>query len=305
MRKFMNTLKELILLALLISFGSALIDYGRMSAGEKPVFCLKDYNAETKVETFTGILYKAERKVLDNTDERVLNSTNIHYHFLTFSLPMPTQFKYPKKSYSLTPTISNNCQGSSLYYADLNTKIYFYCVDSVDVLEKDSKEAISLKNYIKNNPSFPEIMVSDGSFFGLNNDQTTQQYHMNYTSTGIDIYRCQRTNINDIYIVPKGTSMQPDFCTYKNDDDDFIWYVSGSSNFSDVDELETIYEDDTYTYQIPVGRKDVISVIYPEVRGKSEKSIPITTVLENRTYSIEELIERGFIVLKKEKVDKE
>ena len=301
MRKYINTLKELVLLILLISFGSALIDYGRMNAGEKPVFCLKDYNEETKIETFTGILYKAQRKVLDNTYEKVLNSTNIHYQLLTLDLPMPTQFKYPKKSYSLSPTISNYCQGSNLYYADLNTKIYFYCIDSIDVLEKGNDQSISFRDYVKNNPSFPETFVSDGSFFGLYQDQTTQMYHVNYTSTGLDIYRCQRTNINDIYIVPKGTGMQADFCTYKNDDDDFIWYVSGSINFSEEDQLEALYEDETYTYLVPVGRKDTISVVYPEVRGKSERSIPITTVLENKIYPLEELINRGLIVLKKEK----
>ena len=153
MRKFLNTIKEFILLFLLLGFGTAIFDYTRISAGEKPLFGTSHYNSDTKVEIFKGLFYQASRKIHVNLDEKYLESSDISYRLFTYPLSVPSSFKTQKLEYSIDVNFIDGCSSSTLYYADLNTKVYLYCIDSINYLQKGVEEAIPFVSALKNNSS--------------------------------------------------------------------------------------------------------------------------------------------------------
>ena len=298
MRRVLNTIKELILLFLLLGFGTALFDFTRISAGEKPIFSSSTFHAKTKVESFKGLFYRASRTVHVDPSEKFMESSHISFHLLNYPLSVPSSFKTQKLEYSVDVNFSDICSMSTLYFADLNTKVYLYCIDSIDYLQKGEKESIPFVSALKNNSSLAEIFVADLSFKGLASDQTTLVFDSNglLSSRKFSVYRCQQTHVNDIYIVPWNSPMQADFCTYKNDDDAFLWTVIEDDGLYEDSEYEVLYEDDKYYYEYPVERFQNTYILYPGVRGKPEREILLRDALNSHMYSFEELKSRGLTI---------
>ena len=296
MRKIFETIKELILLFLLIGFGSALIDYARICAGSNPLFCVKKFNNITKVETFQGLFYSGSRKISDSQDEKFMLSSDISYKFLTLNVSVPKQFRNTIYKYHLTPHKSDNCSNSYLYYADSNTKLYLYCIDSIDYLEK-TNDSIPFSKALRNNPVLIEDFIVKNKFVGTRDRILEFKSDEEVISPNVVIYRCHNKDINDIYIVPEGEGIQDDFCNYKDDDKDFIWKVV-DENKSFSDSLEIIYEDDDYQYELSDGNKDNIYIVYPATRGREEEKVKLMDIINDHKYSMDELIDRGLNITK-------
>lgn len=296
MRRLFETIKELILLFLLLGFGSAFIDFARISTGNNPLFCVKNFSQDTKIETFQGLFYTGSRKVTNSSDEKFLDSSQISFNFLTLPISVPKQFSNTVYEYHITPHFSDSCS-NKLYYADLNTKVYLYCIDSLDYLEKTKDEAIPFSSALKDNSQLIEDFIVKNNFVSTNNNVLEFKSFEEIISPDVVIYRCQSKNNNSIIIAPSGYDYQEDFCSNKDDDLDFIWTVL-DENKSYSDALEIIYEDDNYQYELAEGNKDNIFVVYPSVRGRDEKKVPLMEIINNNTYSINELIDHGLIITK-------
>ena len=80
MEGFFGTIKELCLLFILVSIGSALLDYARITSGMVPLFCLKSYDEKTNIQSYRGIFYQASRKVTVSPDEELTDSTDIKFY---------------------------------------------------------------------------------------------------------------------------------------------------------------------------------------------------------------------------------
>ena len=297
MRRLFETIKELVLLFLLLGFGSALIDYARISTGNNPLFCVKDFNSVTKIENFKGLFYSASRKVSDSPDEKLLESSEINYKLFTISLSVPKEYKNTHYKYHLTPRFSDNCGSSTLYYADLNTKVYLYCIDSIDYYEKTNENKLEFSNVLRKNPVLLDDFIVKNDYVGVVNSILKYDSNEELISPKVNIYQCHKKDVNDIYIVPKGKDIQDDFCEYKNDDKDFIWtVVDENKSFSDA--IEIIYEDQKYQYELSEGNKDNIYIVYPEVRGREEEKVKLMDIINSNKYSMDQLIERGLNITK-------
>ena len=213
-RRLLETIKELILLFILISVGSALIDYGRITGGEMPLFCLKNYDAKTKIESFRGIFYQASRKVHITPEENLYESSDIQFFVLTKKIKVPSKFINQEFKYTLSTEESSNCGGTDLYYENDNTKLYTYCLDSIKLLEAGSDSDIDLHTYLEKDPSLVEDIVSNVPFRGMYNDDVLlfRTLNNNFVNNGMTIYRCHKKDNNDIYIGPLDMPMN-DFCS--------------------------------------------------------------------------------------------
>lgn len=296
-------------LFLLVIFGvsSAGIDYYRMNSGQAPIFNISKYDEGTKIQSYRGLFYQASRKVKVSTDESLVDSSDIEYTILNKKLKVPNQYKEHSLDFTIDTKVNNGCtNGSVLYYADLDTKIYLYCIDEINITS--SNKTKSLLEYLKKDSKFMGNFDNNLAYTGLSYDMSTEVFTdlYNLSNNGLTMYKCHRTNVNDVYIAPKGTSFQSDFCTYKDDDYNFIWYVKQEDNQNTTDDNsgpEVFYEDDTYRYEFDkVGTIDRTFIVTPEVRGKAATSVPLRYVLTNNIFPIDQLEERG---LKFNKIDKQ
>ena len=307
MRKILNTIKNILIIILLLGFITAGIDYLRINSGEVPIFNIKSYNERSKIETFRGLFYISTRKVTISETEDLTDSTKITFKILVFDLKVPRQYKEPKTEYTLETKTTENCtEPAKLYYADKNIKVYTYCLDSIKVKENNKEK--ELAEYLKKDSLFTEDIDSKLDYTGLANDKTTlmfQNKNDSFTNEGISLYRCHKENINDVYFAPKDTPMQADFCTYKDDDFKFIFEILDESANNTTDEKNTqpevIYEDENYTYQFDTPKSNYIFITTPAVRGKEEQKIPLMTIINNKLLTIEELENKGLKITKKEK----
>ena len=298
-RRFIETIKELVLLFFLIAVGSALIDYARITGGEVPLFCLKNYDEKTKIESYRGIFYQASRKVSVSPEEDLVDSSEIKYYALTKEINVPTKFKNEEFKYTLNTVVSDYCGNAMLYYADQETKLYTYCLDSVRLKEAGKSDDSELSEYLKKDSSLMEDIVSNVPFRGLYSDDETLMFRTeddSFVNNGLAIYRCHKPGINDIYIGPVDMKMQGDFCGSKDDDSDYLWYVEEVESITPFEGVEVIYEDSEYRYEIVNKNIDDIYWVMPAVRGNEEKRIPIKNIISSKQYSIDKLMERGLTV---------
>lgn len=307
MSKFIGTIKELILLFILIGAASALIDYARIAGGEIPVFCIKHYNKTTKIESFRGLFYQASRKVHISTEEKLVDSTDIKYEVFTKEIEVPQQFKEQDFDYTLSITKQEECNSQSkLYFADTNTKLYTYCIEKIELKEAGRDEKKDLIEYLRKDSTLMEDIVNRMTYTGIDSDDSTLKFKKiddSLTTDAIKMYRCHKKNINDIYILPESEAKQDDFCEFKDDDYDFLWYVEEEVKENNEEpEKEVLYENDEFRYEWDEKKSDRVFVVVPGIRGRDEKKTPIREILDSNKHTIEELIERG---LKINKVEKE
>lgn len=297
---FYGTVKELCLLFLLVSIGSCLIDYGRITSGKEPIFCVSNYDEKTKIESYRGIFYQASRKVSVSPEEELTDSSEIKFYAVTKPVSVPSDFKHLEFKYTINTTVSETCGPAQLYYADDETKLYTYCLDSIRLQELGSEEDKDLSEYLKKDSSLMEDIVSFIPYRGLYYDNETLYFRTTDTelvNNGLTILRCHKKGINDIYVGPVNMDMQGDFCTYKIDDDEYVWKIEEDKTATIADKSpETIYEDADYIYQLDSHKSNHIYLVIPAVRGRSESRVPLMEII-NR-YPMDLLIERGLEVKK-------
>ncbi len=304
----LKKIRDFLIILVIFGVSSAGIDYFRMNSGQAPIFNISKYDESTKIQSYRGLFYQASRKVKVSTNESLVDSSDIEYTVLNQKLKVPNQYKEQSLDFTVKTKVDKSCsKGSVLYYADLDTKIYLYCIDEVNVTSLNKTK--SLLDYLKKDSKFMGNFDINLAYNGLSNDMSTEVFTdlYNLSNNGLTMYKCHGTNVNDIYLAPKGTSFQNDFCTYKDDDFKFIWEIKQEDDQNTTTDdtntgPEVFYEDETYRYEFDkVGTIDRTFIVTPEVRGKIATSIPLRSVLANNVLTIKELEDKG---LKFNKIDK-
>ena len=217
MKKFLLSILELILFYLTIGGITAYIDYMRISTGEAPFFCLKNYNKTSEIETYNSFIYTASRKTSNNKDQTLYASKNIKYKlFYLVDLNIPIKWKASDKSYSINAEEDPNCQGiSKFYYAGEDYNIYLYCLNDITI--QQDEDTSSLKDLIAKDKDFISTFEDQFAYRGMYTNNTAFEM---VTKDGIvgsklKLYHCYKENMNDYYIGPETMIFQADFCTIK------------------------------------------------------------------------------------------
>lgn len=314
MKTVFKVIRNIIIIVFLIGIVTALIDYARMYGGDMPIFCTKSYNQKTKIQKFRGLFYESQRKIRANINESLVDSTKIKYKIFMFKLDIPRQFREETFEFNLDVSPSEECSESSkLYYADLDVKVYTYCLDDIGVKEATESKSKSLDVYLKKDTSILEEIASKIAFTGKYIDNSSLMFTSvdhQFANNGIQMVMCNNTNVNDVYLFKEGVDIQKDFCTYKDDDFKFIFKIFEEEKEETSEEIdedkkaepETFYEDEEYLYQFDEPKLDRIYITTPNVRGKDETKTPLREILNTNKLTIEELSEKG---LKFNKVKKE
>lgn len=312
MRAVLNIIKNILIIIILIGFVTAGLDYVRMTSGELPIFNINSYDETTNLQTYRGLFYVAERKIKASINEPLVDSSNMKFKVLTFDLDVPRKFVSEERFTIKTTSISNCQEPSKLYYADLNIKVYLYCLESMDI--KDGGKTKSFETYLKKDTSIIDDIDTKLDYIGLYRDKTTLMFQAkndDFTNEGLTMYRCNKENINDVYFAPKDTPFIGDFCTYKDDDLKFLFTIEDESEKPqpELDEegkekeipTETFYSDEEYDYVFDYSKSDQIYIINPAIRGREERRYKLKEILDNKMLTIEELENKG---LKFKKVSK-
>ena len=297
MRAFLTAIKNVLIIIILLGFLTAGVDYVRMNSGDVPIFNISSYNQTSNIETCRGLFYVDERKVKASTNEPLVDSTDMQYKILVFDLNVPRKFN-TEDTFTLETAVTSNCQEKSkLYYADLKIKVYTYCLDSISI--KDGNETRNLYSYLEENHKIIEDIDNKLAFTGVYKDNTTLMFedrNDSFTNNGLTMYRCNKTNIKDVYFAPDNTGFRSEFCTYKDDDFKFVFEIEDKSEKPEIEldeegnELEipteTFYSDDKYDYVFDYIKSDKITIIDPAIRGKSEKRYSLKEVLDKKMLTI-------------------
>ena len=307
MKSILKFIRNIIIVAVLVVGLTTALDYFRISSGQLPIFNISTYDEGKKIQVFRGFIYQAKRKVTGSPSESLVDSKNISFKIFKYDLNVPKQYRNIDFQFTLETKDEVDCTNvSKLYYADKYIKVYTYCLDSIKV-NSDNKKT-ELKDYLKKNNTIINDIDKGLYFTGLYTDRSTMMFENkddDFTSQGLVMFRCNKTNINDIYFAPKGTDMKSDFCTYKDDDFKYISEVvdetpedvlNKEKDNKDENLYEIIYEDDSKIYQFNIARSQYIYVVTPEVRGKKEEKRPLKEVIDNKLLTIDELIEKGLNV---------
>ena len=311
MKKLLKGIFKLILFVFLLFACFTGIDYYRMNRGKLPVFQMSSYYSKTRTQTFHGPFYTASRVVRASPLEELNESSDISFHVFSLSLKVSLPVTHEEVPFLVETLEKDNCQEPSvLYYADLNQKVYTYCLDQINIMEGNQKN--SLFSLLGTEISIMDDLYSHLAYMGILGDGKTLKYHSREDSTtnhGLTIYQCQDTNINDIYIGPAQMEFQKDFCTLKDDDFLFLYEISDetpSSLQAVLDDKgnvipEVFFEDETYRYEFDLPKTSYVFVTTPTVRGIEGKRIPLMTILNGKILSIDDLEKKG---LSFNKIDK-
>lgn len=284
MKKLVKSIRNLILIIILVCFMMAGIDYFRMNNNKLPVFNVSFYNTRNRTQGFKGVFYTASRKVRANPNESLYESSKVKFKLLWFDLKVTNKYPKYEDKYTYSLTNSETCEKSSLYYADLDIKIYTYCLDEVKVNNKE------LNSYLGKDKKIIDNILDDLSYTGMYSDNST----MMFENDNIKIYQCNKENINDIYIGSKDMTFNSDFCTRKDDDLKYIFEIEENTEGVELkEEKEVFYEDEENIYSFDKVKSDYVFITTPEVRGFEAKKIKLKDVLNNKLLTIEELQNKG------------
>ncbi len=313
MKRLFKSIFKIIFLVLFIIALMTGIDYYRMRIGEVPVFNNTYYSSKTRVQVYKGIFYTANRVYYGSPREPLEDSSNIHFYlFSSFLLPLPEIEKTKEVDFQIVSTQEKEClEASKLYYADLNQKVYLYCISDIDVIQKQKKE--SLSSLLASDSLIINNIEDSMSFLGIEKDGSTMTFQADegdLAALGLKLYQCNSFQVNDVYIGPKSMEFQPDFCTYKDDDFSFIYEIADETPegiVPVVDELgntifETFFEDQLYWYQFDIPKSSYVFITTPAVRGKEATRTPLINALNTGLVTIQDLEDKG---LQFEKIAKE
>ncbi len=306
----LKVIRNLLIIVILFGIGTAGIDYVRMTTGNIPLFNISSYKSKERLQSYRGLFYQGSRKVTVSPEEPLVDSSEITFTVLFWDIKVPRSYKEVQEEFTIETKDSSTCTTSKLIYADLDIKVYTYCLDEINIV-KDGKST-SLSDYLKSNKSLIEDIDYHLGYTGLYTDNKTLMFKShdddNFTNNGLSMFRCNNTNINDVYIGPIDMKFQNDFCTYKDDDFKFIFTIEETPKEETTTEVETevkketFYEDSEYYYQFDEVKSDRIFIVVPAIRGKEEVKYPLKQVLNWGSLTLDELKEKG---LEFEKVKKE
>ena len=294
----MKTLLKIIILIisfLLIGGITAIIDYNRINNNQKPVFAITNFNDRSNREVYTGLIYRVDRVCSVSQFEQISDSKSINFKVLGMELKLKSDVLKPKEYLNIKTKEETKCNTSKLIYADKDIKIYTYCINEI-VINSYGKD-IPLDEYIKTN-GYTKILNQlrfDGTTIDKNSLELIDSN--NISNNGLKVIQCRLNNITDIYFGPNNMIYQEDFCTYKDDDFEFMWTIKDNhtKEFScpENSEPEVLFEDETNTYSFKCQMSDQVFVNVPSVRGKPEINIPIREALDSNIITIQEAMNRG------------
>lgn len=305
MRVIVRFLRNIIILVIVVGLATAGIDYLRMTSGNVPIFNISQFNSTTRVQSYRGIFYLAERKVRVSESESLVESSHIKFQLFTFVLDVPKQFKDVAIDFAVDVKESAVCDGTTkLYYADMNIKVYTYCLDDITV--KENNKSKTLIQYLEKDKSILDDIDSKLGYGGFLADGTTlgfQSMDDGFANPSLKMYRCNKPNIDDVYIGTEKMAFQNDYCTYKDDDFSFLYRIEDESvapspqkdgNGEDIKPpVEIFYEDNEFFYEFEYPKSDFVFLVRPAVRGREELKIPVKVALINRIVTIEDLEKKG------------
>ena len=298
MKSIFSLLFRLAFLIVLVGGVTAYVDYNRLVNGDAPIFCKTIYYPTREVQTYNGLFYTASRKYRGSVYEGIYESDNIRFGILNFYfIDIPRNYRKENLKYKLNIKKSDSCSASKLIYANLDFKVYTYCLDEFNILEDNKntsfesvKDSTYTLEYIKDRLSYKGKYRNDSVLLYIN-------YYHDLTDFGIKLYQCSN---DDYYFLPEEEDFQGDFCTFKDDDFKFIYSIVEDPH-DEVKETEVFYEDETYRYEFDSVRKNYIYIYAPAVRGKGEVRIPLMDVINQGILTIDELANKG---LKFNKINK-
>ena len=286
MKKIFRFILIVILCIFLIGMGTGFIDYYRMINGSLPIFNISSYNSQKRKQVFQGMLYKASRKVRASDKESFADSSNYKFKLITFNLFIPERKKVENEEYNFIVRTDSDCE-SKLYYADLDKKVYTYCLNSIMLNNKE------LLSYLEKDKNIINNIEDNINYTGVYDNKRTLMFKDN----NIKIYHCKN---NNIYIGFKNMEFQEDFCIEKDDDLKFIFEIKEETNNVELkEEKEIFYEDLEYTYSFDRVKSDYIYITTPKERGN--KKIKLKDALNNKLLSIEDLEKKGLSFTKESK----
>ena len=309
MKSLFKGIFRIIFLIIFALFAFAGIDYYRITKGDLPVFQVSQYNSKTRVQTFVGTFYKADRLVRANPEEPLQESSKVHYSLFGFPIDIKVEKKTVKDNYSIDAKKSENCSKATLIYADLNTKVYSYCLDEI-MIEKDGKKS-SLISLLQSDTSVIEEVKSNLGYMGLLNDGKTEEYESREAfDYNIRLFQCNDLYVSDVIIGSKDMKYQNDFCTFKDDDFKFLYTLKEEipdlleplKNEAGEVIPEVFYEDSKYRYEFDLPKSSYVFVVVPENRGRSEQKINFMDAVRSNLVTLDELEQKG---LSFNKIDKE
>ena len=294
----------------LIELLMAGIDYIQLQNKDFPVFCTSSYDSSKKIQTFQGLFYKATRTVRTSSLESLEESGKVQFKILSLEIPINYNFPVQEEAFQLEIKEKENCsEKAKLYFANLYVKVYTYCLEDIEV-KKDST-TISLFDSLTKNISILDDIDARLDYRGLMKDTSTFEFvsKEDSFSNGLKMFRCNKTNINDVYIGPKNMAFLDDFCTYKDDDFKFIYELTDETpanlepKKNEKGEVvpEVFFEDATYRYEFSLPKSSYVFITTPKVRGKAPTKTPLKEALQKNLVTIEELTTKG---LTYEKINK-
>ena len=290
MKKIIRVIFRSILIVLLLGLLSSFIDYLRMNDSKLPIFNVSSYNSSKKLQVWKGMFYTASRKVRGGVEEDLSDSTDLKFNLLyKFDLAVETkEIENNDEEYNFVLKKSDNCSSSSLYYADLNIKVYTYCLSNILVNNKE------LSSYFESNNNIIDDIDATLDYRGLLGNGT-----MIFNGSNIRMYRCKN---KDVYIGESGLEYQNDFCINKDDDYKFIFEIKEETEGVTLEEKpEIFYEDENYQYQFDKVKSNYIFITTPEVRGKAETKRSLKEVLNSKLLTIDDLEKKGLSFTKIDK----
>lgn len=289
-------IKNILILIVIFGIVTAGIDYVRITSGTTPTFNIRSFDQKTRIQKFRGLFYISTRKIKASEDESLEDSSNIKFQILVFDLSLAVNKKLEKKEYKLEVEKEEDCTNSVLYYADKEIKVYTYCISKIN-LEEIGKGKKELIKYLEKDNKIIDEIDSNMLFLGIHNDKTTLKFkteNEEFSNMNLSMYRCNKQNINDVYITPLGIGFKNDFCTYKDDDFMFMYEVREEEAEGDLEDTpEVFYEDEINRYEFSKPTKDRVFITTPAVRGKEEQKIPLMYVLNNKILTLDELKAKG------------
>ena len=284
MKKILKTIIKVIIIIFLYAIVSAVIDYSRIKDNKKPIFTTSQYDKQTRVQTYQGLLYSINRKIYSLPEEPIEDSKNITYSTLLFKEKIKIKKKELSKN-EIKYIQEESCTESKLIFADKTNKIYYYCINNLKLITP--KETIDFDIKIKDNNKYLNKLINSIPFTGLYNDNKTEIYRNN----DLKVFKCQN---NNYYITTPNNDFQEDFCTVKDDDFKFLFeIVEETENIELLKEKEVFYEDEEYTYEFDEAKSNYIYLVTEGKDTIPSKKINIKTALENKLITITDLEEKG------------
>ena len=274
------------------------VDFLQVRNGDFPTFTYASHMKKRNIQEFTGVFHRVYRTIHASPRESFKDSSQIEFQLITYRLPLVVNEIKEEEKPSLTTVEAETCKVSKLYYADLDVKVYTYCLDEIKYQNKDLKESLEKDNIVI------EDIISHLDYKGFMSDKTTLEFQSkndSYTNQGLRIYRCHKTNIPDIYIGPEDMTFQMDFCEYKNDDFKFIYQLTDETpeslqplkNAKGEEIPEVFYDDGVNRYEFDLPKSNYVFITTPEVRGKMATKTTLKAALTEKLVTIEELKEKG------------